>query len=91
MEKQKKKDCYSCAYKDNVPGSAHIKCLLAWEKSENKPPKADINGKKSGWYSFPFNFDPVWQEEPCKEHSDVKDPDLAREETPFDRIMSILG
>ena len=90
MEEVKIKTCESCAYKTNIPGDAHIGCSFAWEKSENKPPKANEHGIKSGWYTFPLNFDPVWQEEPCKEHSEVKDPSMVTQVNPLQAILSML-
>ena len=59
--------CYSCKFKGSVPGSAHSSCGFDWLKqSDHFPPKADYHGIRNGWYAFPFNYDPVWQEELCK-------------------------
>ncbi len=90
MEKPKKNTCFNCAYRTDIPGDAHIGCSFAWEKSENKPPKANEAGVKNGWYMFPLNFDPVWQEEPCKEHSDTKKPEMVTQVNPLQAIISML-
>ncbi len=56
-------NCYECEYKRDIPGNAHISCAFPWTKSTSKPPEA----KKTQWYWFPYNFDPVWQTESCLE------------------------
>ena len=77
-----KNDCYTCPYREQVPGSAHSKCkvfnnqALAFafsvgvasgeyagihDKESNEPLlKFDPHGVKSGWCSWPVNFDPTW-------------------------------
>ncbi|GAG77582.1 unnamed protein product [marine sediment metagenome] len=67
MEKEKK--CRNCAYRGEVPGSAHINCEFNWGKSKLKPPKVNSCGVDRGWYRFPFDFDPVWQIEKCSAFS----------------------
>lgn len=46
--------CYSCKHRRDVPGDAHSSCA--------KPSRVTANpyGIKSGWFFYPFNFDPVW-------------------------------
>lgn len=58
--------CYDCKFRGGVPGSAHSSCNFNWAESEKEPPQADAHGKRSGWYIFPWNFDPVWQETMCE-------------------------
>ena len=60
-----KKNCWSCKFRGTVPCSAHISCNFKWRDSELDPPKADLHGIRNGWYFFPLNFDPVWQNEKC--------------------------
>lgn len=87
---ENKKTCESCAYKTSIPGDTHIGCSFAWEKSENKPPAVDDHPIRSGWYSFPINFDPNWQQEECKSHSEVKDPEMVTQVNPLQAILSML-
>lgn len=87
---ENKKGCSTCAYKTSIPGDSHIGCSFAWEKSENNPPKADSHGIKMGWYTFPINFDPAWQQEECKSHSKVKEPDMVTQVNPLQSILSML-
>ena len=85
-----KKNCHNCAYKANIPGDAHIECKFNWKKFEHKPPKANDHGIKMGWYLFPINFDPTWQQEECKAFSIEKDLEMVRQGTPIDLIMEMV-
>ena len=58
--------CYNCTFIGTVSGSVHSSCRRFIQKSDFNPPKADIHGIKSGWYNFPYNYDPVWQNELCE-------------------------
>ena len=60
--------CNKCSHRQSVPGSAHIQCT-----SENVETsfiqtyalmKHRIPAQK--WFSFPFNYDPVWGPDECK-------------------------
>jgi len=54
------KECYSCIHMREVPGDAHIKCVM---------PDADmvgeLHGVKKGWFMYPLLFDPVWKRKRC--------------------------
>ena len=54
-KKPDKPDCYKCAHRGTIPGDCHSKC-------DNKEANVigDPYGIRSGWFSWPFNFDPVW-------------------------------
>lgn len=60
MDRTKMNECYLCSHKRNVPGNAHICCVL---------PDPDMSGVehgiKSGWFHYPFLFDPVWKLVKC--------------------------
>lgn len=51
----KKPDCYKCEFRGTIPGDAHSQCMNTKAKVEG-----DDYGRRSGWFSWPFNFDPVW-------------------------------
>ena len=57
-KKTKAPDCYECKYRGEIPGDCHSCC-------SNKQAKVVGNehGKRSGWFFWPFNFDPTWLEE----------------------------
>lgn len=63
---------------------------INWEKVEHKPPVADPHGIRSGWYTFPVNFDPNWQQEECKSHSEVRDPNLVTQVNPLMALLTLL-
>lgn len=86
-----KKSCYNCAYKRSVPGSAHISCSYKWMDSDNKQPKADQHGIDNGWYIFPFNYDPVWQQEECPSFSTQVDPKMVTKDDPMFNLIALLG
>ena len=62
--------CYDCEFRGTIPGDCHSKC---------NNPKAvvvgDPHGIKSGWFSHPFNFDPVWLEE-CTGFKQIPEKEL---------------
>jgi hypothetical protein len=56
----KMNECYSCRWKSDVPGNAHIAC--------DKPDAAMIGNQRAyqkGWFFYPMLFDPVWKERDC--------------------------
>ena len=50
-----KPNCYDCIYRRSIPGDAHSAC-------QNRAAKVigDAHGIRSGWFFWPFNFDPTW-------------------------------
>ena len=55
-----KQDCYKCKYRGEVPGDAHSSCRHP--KAGECNIQGNQHGIKSGWFMWPFNFDPVWLE-----------------------------
>ena len=55
--KKEKPDCYKCKYRGTIPGDAHSSC-----GNKNAKVEGDDYGRKSGWFFWPLNFDPVWLE-----------------------------
>lgn len=58
-------ECYHCKFKREVPGNAHIKCA-----NPDKDMRGNALGIKSGWFFYPFLFDPVWKEKMCANYQD---------------------
>ena len=71
--------CYSCVHRASVPGDAHIQCMkfqdilgenaftvAAHPNRVDGVPKGDPHGIRSGWFVFPFNYDPTWMRSECK-------------------------
>lgn len=63
---QTKKNCHSCKYKKDVPGSAHVACTRI-----NPALRFHKHGVKNGWANYPFNFDPIWMEGQCAQFTKV--------------------
>ncbi len=55
--KKGKPDCYKCKYRGNLVYDAHSCC-----KNKDAKVKGNSHGIRSGWFSHPHNFDPVWLE-----------------------------
>ena len=61
------KECWSCKHKRPVAGNAHIQCV-----------KPDVNmtgdkhGIRSGWFMYPFLFDPTWKTKLCDNFESVE-------------------
>ena len=51
--------CYECTNRGGVPGSAHSSC----KANPIAKVKGNDYGRRSGWFFFPYDFDPVWLEE----------------------------
>lgn len=85
-------DCFKCVYHLNIPHNAHISCRYNWLKQRNfAPPIASEHGIEKGWYFFPLNFDPIWQQEDCKAFSTTIDQNYFVEQfDPISILFSIL-
>jgi hypothetical protein len=84
-----KTNCRDCAYKGNVPGSAHIRCRFNFLKAKKEMPCGDSHGIRSGWYMFPLLYDPVWMAEECPAFSQTVDPALVLEE--YDTLIELIA
>lgn len=73
-----KANCYKCKYRDGVPGDAHSCCkhpvaspiyMMFFMSGKSAIASKDFtirgntHGVRSGWFTWPVNFDPVWLEE----------------------------
>jgi len=50
-----KPNCYKCKYREEIPGDAHSRCTNLKAKVVG-----ERHGINSGWFFWPFNFDPTW-------------------------------
>ncbi len=78
--------CCHCAYKAEVPGSAHIQCLRA-DVSHPIPESKRI----AQWFIFPFNYDPTWGPAECPGFATKRDPMLLRKQNALTDLISIMG
>ena len=88
---KKERTCWKCAYRQNVPGNAHISCVFDWEKAKDTPPPGDPYGIKSGWYYFPALYDPTWMRGDCAHWAKERDAAFAKNIDPMDMMASIFG
>ena len=86
-----RQQCYSCAYRTSVPGSAHSRCTFNFSKANIPMPQGAAHGIRNGWWLFPLNYDPTWMEGDCGAQSDNADKSLIRESSALEDIFSILG
>lgn len=84
--------CQGCAYKSQVPGSAHIRCNFDWEKTDGADfPEHQGSENARQWFIFPFNYDPVWGPNECSMKTTEADPEKTAESNPMADLMSIMG
>ena len=60
IERTKMNECDSCEHRRAIPGDAHIACINPDPNMEG-----DIHGIRSGWFFYPYLYDPVWKEKDC--------------------------
>jgi len=54
-------ECYRCNHMRKIPGNCHIECRKFDEQMTGA-----YHAVVSGWFFYPFNFDPVWKEKFCR-------------------------
>ena len=81
--------CNNCAYKDAIPGNAHIKCVFDWGKSK-KELKANVPPHALQWFLFPLNYDPTWGPVKCPAKSKKRDPEMVMKLDPMMELLSLL-
>lgn len=85
--RSKRANCYKCAHKREVPGSAHSRCNNPKAKVIGHP-----RGVRSGWFGWPFNFDPTWLLDCNGFSAKAKDKKAATKRAdPLTEIGAILG
>ena len=52
--------CRKCASMKEIRGDAHISCTRP-----DPNMTGNEHGIRSGWFAYPFNFDPVWGTTEC--------------------------
>ena len=60
-------NCHNCKSKRPVPGDCHITCA-----DPDVTLTGDQHGIDSGWFFYPFNFDPIWKTSVCKNYDPIK-------------------
>lgn len=57
-----KPNCYKCKWRQDLPVDCHSQCKHPNLIELAKTIRGNAHGRRSGWFSWPFNFDPVWLE-----------------------------
>lgn len=65
MDKTMMTECWQCKNKRPIPGDAHISCA-----KPDPGMTGDKHGIRSGWFMYPFNFDPTWKTKLCANFED---------------------
>ena len=80
---KEEKNCWNCAYKEELPGDAHIKCV--------RQPGFKVEIHLTKWSRcFPLNFDPVWIKE-CEGWSDKREEEKTKKNSAMEDLIGILG
>jgi hypothetical protein len=74
--------CEGCAYKRDIPGSAHIACAYRWDR---------VPYLSRQWFIFPFNYDPLWGPDECAARAEVADPAKVVADSPILSITRIFA
>ena len=62
-ERTMNNECFSCEYRRTIPGDCHIRCA-----NPDMNMKGAEYGIKSGWFFYPFIFDPTWKQKMCSNY-----------------------
>jgi len=86
--------CQNCAYKKNIPGNTHIRCVFDWAKEPEMIASFQAENQVSAharqWFSFPFNYDPCWGADRCAAHSTELDTAKVEKPDPLRDLISLL-
>lgn len=85
-------NCKGCAYQREIPGNCHIRCAFDWKGQDMLDQRPSLNSKHGArWFTFPYNYDPVWSDTDCPARSETLDPDKEAEMSPMEGLLSLMG
>jgi hypothetical protein len=83
--------CHGCAYRREIPGDCHSRCVFDWIKhADLAMPSNAHSARTQRWFRFPYNFDPVWGQNECAGRADTADPDSIAQAHPLLDLLSLL-
>ena len=86
--------CKGCAYRESIPGDAHIRCVFDWFPPERLDAfvrlHADVPARAAQWFRFPFNYDPVWGPNECASRAETRDPANVAKPNLLADLLSLL-
>ena len=83
--------CDGCAYRQGVPGSAHIRCVFKWHPDTLRAAIPAPSPRVAQWFFFPLNYDPVWGPDVCPNRNETRDPAQTMPDDPMLDLLSLLG
>lgn len=83
--------CHGCAYRREIPGDCHSRCVFDWIGQAHFPVPANQGSPRTDrWFRFPFNYDPVWGPDTCPARSETLDKSKQAKEHPLLNLLSLL-
>lgn len=82
--------CKGCAYRREIPGDCHSRCMFDWKKSGLPHPRNGHGGHTIQWFRFPFNYDPVWGPDICAARDEKEDKTKLAPTDPLADLLSYL-
>lgn len=82
--------CNGCAYRRNIPGDCHSRCVFDWLASPHERPKNRGSDRTQRWFMFPVNYDPVWGPDECPARSEVLDKEKVAKPNPLLDLLAML-
>ena len=79
-----------CAYKRNIPGNCHIKCVFDWSNTKFSMPESSSD-YGCQWFNFPYNYDITWGPDKCPVKVKKLNEKMVREESSLMKIASLIG
>lgn len=80
--------CNGCAYREEIAGNVHIRCVFKWEPKDIFRP---ANRRAAQWFMFPFNYDPTWGPDACPNRAETRDSDKTMPKNPLLDLLSLLA
>lgn len=51
-------NCYNCRHRRRIAGNEHSRCVVPLQTGLRV--EGNAVAQRSGWFFWPFNFDPAW-------------------------------
>lgn len=83
--------CDGCAYRQSIPGNAHVSCVYRWEPTELRAAIPAPPPRVRQWFMFPFNYDPVWGPDQCPARAEKRDPAKTMPDDPMLDLLRLLA
>lgn len=86
--------CYGCAYRQEIPGDAHSRCVFNWMQKDPEGLVVKfterVTRRTQQWFRFPFNYDPVWGPDECGQRAETRDAEMVAPSNPVAELLRLL-